>query len=251
MTSDNRQESQLENLKYKIDSLSREVHKSEVALTNLAFMKDIANRKLPKQIILEILNNNNLLESIASRSYRHVNHFYKIVLVDNLNPTGYRLTLHLWEGNYNQELLEQELIHNHRFSLWSHILLGNMASEVFRESQEFSSSNKNLNRFIYTPSTRGNIHVCNFDKKAQLYKIKNSFYEQGKTYYLHFNTIHRIIMPRNNKKLCSFVLRGPRESDLIYTYNTFYPKRGTKSTVPMMQPHELKDKFYQILEDIQ
>jgi len=47
--------------------------------------------------------------------------------------------------------------------------------------------------------------------------------------------------------ICTFVLRGPRERDYTNTYNTFYPDRDTDSSVPMMEPDQLKEKLLTIL----
>lgn len=239
--------SYLSAIEQEILSLSRDVHKKEVIDNNLKFMKKLASQNILRILIKEVLEDKNLLKTIAARSYEHVNHFDKIVLIDNHDPKGYRLTLHMWDNNYSKKVLEEELIHNHRFSFWSHVYFGNLVSENFIESKHNSIEKKDFNKFTYRPSTTGNIHSCVFTEKKQLTKLKNLCVAQGKTYYLNYRTIHRVLLPKKGHMLCTFVLRGPREREFTNTYNTFYPERGIQSSVPMMTPLQLKHKLVKLL----
>lgn len=245
----NQKKKMLDIVEEELTNLSRDVHNENVIDNHLDYIKDLAKRDIPTRIIKEILGDNKTLETIAARSYEHVNHFDKIVLVDNKDPKGFRLTLHSWNCNYGKEIPDQELIHNHRFSFWSHIFRGNLVAETFSETQSFSIEKKTFNKYIYTPSTTGNIHTCSFQEKAQLNKLADSTQTQGDTYYLKFNTIHRILLPKSGENLCTFVLRGPREREYTNTYNTFYPDRGINSNVPMMKPDQLEGKLKKILGD--
>lgn len=227
--------------------LPRNVHQENVISDNLEYVKDLAKRDIPTLIINEILDDDNLLQTIAGRSYEHVNHFDKIVIVDNPDPKGFRLTLHSWNGNYGEEIAKEELIHNHRFSFWSHVFRGRLVSENFVESPLFSVEKKNFNKYVYRPSKTGNIHSCTFDKESQLTKLDNIYVDKGETYYLSFTTTHRVMLPKNGNKLCTFVLRDPREREYTNTYNTFYPDRGITSNVPMMTPIQLREKLLRIL----
>lgn len=234
------------NIEKEILNLQRNVQQSEIRIAHLEYVKNLAKNNIPTLLIKEILQNESLLKTIAERSYEHVNHFDKIVLINNPDPQGFRLTLHLWNYNYDKKILDEELIHNHRFSFWSHIYRGTLLSENFEETPYFSIEKKNFKKFIYTPSKTGNIHTCSFEKNVQLTKIGDTRVECGETYYLDFKTIHRVILPRD-KNLCTFVLRGPRERDHTNTYNTFYPDRGIESSVPMMKSSQLKQKLLTIL----
>ena len=213
----------------------------------MEYVKDLAQKDIPTIIIKEILNNNDLLQKVSQQSYEHVNHFDKIVIIDNKDAKGFRLTLHCWNGNYGQKIVDEELIHNHRFSFWSHIFRGRMVSENFVESSCMSIEKKTFNKYIYKPSQTGNIHSCTFDSQSQLTKVDNIYVDQGETYYLSFTTTHRVTLPKNGNNLCTFVLRGPREREYTNTYNTFYPDRGIESSVPMMTPVQLKEKLLKIL----
>lgn len=243
----NQKKKTLEMIEGELANLSRDVHNQHIIDKHLNYIKDLAQRDLPTQIIKEVLSDKKILEIIAKRSYEHVNHFDKIVLVDNKDPHGFRLTLHSWNCNYGKDIPDEELIHNHRFSFWSHIFRGNLIAETFSEKKTFSIERKTFNKYIYRPSTTGNIHTCSFQEKAQLNKIEKVTKEQGETYYLKFSTIHRILLPESGTNLCTFVLRGPREQEYTNTYNTFYPDRGINSNVPMMNPDQLEGKLKKIL----
>jgi hypothetical protein len=236
----------LENIEKEVKNLSRDVHNQSIVNKNLDYIKSLAQKKIPEQLIKEILVDEKALETIAKRSYEHVNHFDKIVLIDN-DPSGFRLTLHSWNCNYGKEIPDEELIHNHRFSFWSHIFRGKLVAENFAEAEEFSIEKKTFNKYVYRPSDTGNIHTCTFQEKAQLNKIEKTTKIQGESYYLNFDTTHRILLPESGTNLCTFVLRGPRERDYTNTYNTFYPDRGIESNVPMMTADQLKEKLQKIL----
>ncbi len=239
----------LKTIEKELYSLPNDVHDNLIAQNNFEYLKNLVRMDVPTLLIKEILSNEKLLDEIASRSYEHVNHFDKIVLIDNPNPKGYRLTIHSWNCNYGKEILDEELIHNHRFSFWSHIFRGTLTSENFLEAKEFSIEKKTFNRYIYRPSKTGNIHDCEFDAKAQLNKVETITYKPGDIYYLNYKTTHRILLPKEGENLCTFVIRGPREREYTNTYNTFYPEMGKSSNVPMMTKENLNKKLIKILED--
>ncbi len=243
--------STLSDLKDKILVLDKNVHAQSTIDGNITFMKELVKQDIPKKLLVEILDDPDVLREIASRSYEHINHFSKIVIIDNPDPRGYRLTAHLWTGSQAKKAAKEELIHSHRFSLWSHIFCGQMTSQNFLEVEKHSYERKDFRRYVYRPSKTGNIHSCNFDKIAQLERQKDNVVSAGDVYYLNYLTTHRVVFPQDDPCLCTFVLRGPREREFTHTYNTFYPERGIESSVPMMKPSELKKKLEFILESAQ
>ncbi|WP_208354224.1 hypothetical protein [Pseudaestuariivita rosea] len=241
----------LEDISKSIYALDTDASNPAVIESNLEFMHGLAKAGMPRLILKELVQSKADLVEIAARSYEHVNHFTKVVLVDNANTNGYRLTLHVWTRAQAEEAQKEELIHDHRFSFWSHIVCGNMRSENFHEAEEPSYERKDFRRYIYRPTQTGNIHSCEFDANAQLIREPDKIVPQGDVYYLSYTTTHRVVFPTEHPCLCTLVLRGPRERNHCFTYNTFYPKRGMDSSVPMMSPRELKDKLEFVLECIQ
>lgn len=98
---------------------------------NLNLVRRLGEAPCISGLIGGILQDDVLMDEIAGRSYRHVNHFDKIVLVDTGAQLGYRLTLHAWCPPYTEKELKDELIHDHRFSFWSTILTGRLVSQNF------------------------------------------------------------------------------------------------------------------------
>lgn len=229
--------------------LSRDTGDESVVAGNLACLREFVADDVPTRVIQEVLDSPELLRIVSRRSYQHVNHFDKIVLVDPGDPMGYRLTLHYWPGGYDSKVMQQELIHNHRFSFWSHIYRGTLRMENFAEGDLSEEGGHLLRRYIYRPTTVGNIHSCEFDCEARLQKQSVSEYAQGECYYLHYKSTHRVVLPEGSDRICTMVIRGPRERDYTNTYNTFYPERGMESSVPTMQTDMLERKLNEILEE--
>lgn len=238
-----------ETVKQQLAELPRDTKDPAVAENNLAYLENLVQQGVPTLIIREILADQELLETISGRSYRHVNHFDKIVVVDSKDPNGYRLTLHYWPGSYESHVMKQELIHNHRFSFWSHIFRGTLHMEFFGETSVDDPEHQMLRRYVYRPTTVGNIHSCEFDGETRLERKGESAYPQGSCYYLHYLETHRVTLPEGRGRICTMVIRGPREREFTNTYNTFYPERGMDSNVPNMEPATLERKLKEILEE--
>ena len=236
-----------ETVKQQLSELPRDTRSPAVVEENLAYLRSLVSENVPTRLIQEVLDNEELIEIISARSYRHVNHFDKIVLVDG-DPLNYRLTLHYWPGAYDSRVLEQELIHNHRFSFWSHIFRGTLRMENYAEVATNGGGQQKLRRYVYRPTAVGNIHSCEFDGEAILEKKNDAAYPQGECYYLHYMSTHRVMLPEGNTRICTMVIRGPREREFTHTYNTFYPERGMESSVPNMEPDVLTRKLGEILE---
>jgi hypothetical protein len=145
------------------------------------------------------------------------------------------------------------LIHDHRFSFWSHIFRGTLTMDFFAEATTISDGQQALRRYVYRPTavgntTVGNIHSCEFDCDTRLEKTGEAAYLQGSCYYLNHLSTHRVTLPEGGNRICTMVIRGPRERQYTHTYNTFYPERGTESKVPTMEPDVLERKLREILE---
>jgi hypothetical protein len=236
-------------VKRQLSELPRDTKNSAIVEENLAYLRSLVSQNVPSRLIQEVLDSEELLEIISARSYHHVNHFDKIVVVDSEDPLSYRLTLHYWPGAYDTRVMNQELIHNHRFSFWSHIFRGTLRMENYAEAPMIGVGQQVLRRYVYRPTVVGNIHSCEFDGEARLEKKDDTAYPQGECYYLHYLATHRVTLPEGNSRICTMVLRGPREREYTNTYNTFYPEQGMESSVPTMEPVVLERKLREILEE--
>lgn len=216
---------------------------------NLAFVTDIGGPARMIQLIDDILTHEEDLVTIAARSYRHVNHFDKIVLVDSVDRRGYRLTLHLWDPPYTESEINDELIHDHRFSFWSTILVGTLVSENF----EPSPSGRPYRQYTYLPekvadgATASNFYE--FVSQTGLVQLAESVERSGNSYYLAYHRTHRVVLPRD-AMTCTLVLRGPRERERSNVFNTAYPTQSTRMTNVMFTPQQVRAKLLRLRQTL-
>lgn len=190
---------------------------------NLAFIDQIGQPQAILSILEYVMNDKEICADIAKRSYRHVNHFDKIVLVDAEHESEYRLTLHLWLPPYTEKELNDELIHDHRFSFWSNILTGNLVSENFARTE----TGKVFRQYQYVPEKHSLSNFYSFKGEFPLSQTTTNEKIAGQSYYLSYERIHRVLLPRTDMT-CTLVLRGPRERNFSNVYNTSYPSTNTQ-----------------------
>ena len=215
--------------------------------SNLAFL-ELGWPEPMIRLLRAILTNGKALDTIADRSYRHVNHFDKIVLVDSGDRLGYRLTLHLWSPPYTEDEVNDELIHDHRFSFWSNILTGNLLSENFVVSEE----GHRYHQYQYSPEKRDVSTTSNFYEfigDTQLLTVAPSKETAGGTYFLSYDRTHRVILPQTSMT-CTLVLRGPRERNFSNVFNTSYPSQDARATNEMFTAAQLTRKLTALLDEL-
>lgn len=185
---------------------------------NLDVIRRIAEVDSVSALLSEILESRGLLSEIAGRSYRHTNHFDKIVLIDTGARFGYRLTLHLWIPPYTEAEIVDEQIHDHRFSFWSKILVGTMVFQDFVRD----ASGLPFNEFQYIPEKLGCTTVGNFYidvGESPLLESGRSGGCAGHAYHLPYSQIHRVVLPMESMT-CTLVLRGPRQKNYASVFST-------------------------------
>lgn len=209
---------------------------------NAQFIEDIGRPDYFSKLIGEILEKEEALENIASRSYRHVNHFDKIVLFDDENPEHARLTLHLWRPPYTVDETHDELIHDHRFSFWSKVLCGSLRSEVFERTEEDGPDTQLYRSFSYCPETADieNFYTHRGDVRLKVRRYQQTDRDQG--YFLKFDTIHRICLPER-QAVSTIVLRSPRLRDHSTVYNTVYPATDVRVRNTFFSPKGVAERL--------
>jgi hypothetical protein len=189
--------------------------------TNLALVSELAQPQRFAEFLDGLLTDDARLAAIASRSYRHANHFDKIVLADLGDPQGYRVTLHLWNPPYTDAEAEHERIHDHRFSFWSGILVGELISQNYERS---TVEGMPIGEYQYVPEKQGAATVSNryrFVGETRLAERPRSVHAAGSSYHLSYDSIHGVALPRSSMT-CTLVLRGPRERD----HSSFFASSG-------------------------
>lgn len=210
---------------------------------NLDYISTISDPEIFIGILDNFLTNEQLLKEVAQKSYRHINHFDKIVLFDNDDPNSFRLTLHLWEPPYSHKERTDEQIHSHRFSFWSSVLSGTLVSENFEECE-----NGNVyESFSYCPENRDIKNFYTHEGPIKLKKTTTSRAENSTSYFLKNVGIHRIVVP-DEHPVVTLVLRSPRVRDYSIVYNTKYPKNDLSYENLFFTYEEVKKKLLFVKE---
>lgn len=106
-------------------------------------------------ILKSILKDEEKLQSIAQKSYRHVTGFIKIVLLEGSPPYGYKFRLHIWwpEKDRDLSMLVVEDKHAHKWDIASHMLYGGFEDQLYEFSPSNKAEQKVYNKFIETINT--------------------------------------------------------------------------------------------------
>lgn len=210
------------------------------------------------ELISEIVNSRSLLEQIASRSYRHINHFDKIVLVDAPSATGHRLTMHLWNPPYLEAERNEELVHDHRFSFTSQVLFGQLKSLEYvaigasPDDDDYDDDIRLVRTFRYRPQIVNSTTVSNvyeYVGHSHLLLSGTRCREAGEVYDLNYPEVHRVLLPAD-APTCTLVLRGPRERAFSHVFSTEYPGADLNvSNTPMIRV-DLAERLELVLAEL-
>lgn len=220
----------------------------ETIARNLSLIAYLGRPDTAVPMLKEVLLSERLLGEVAARSYRHINHFDKIVLVGNDDPAAYRLTLHLWRPPYSETQVRDELIHGHRFNFWSTILTGTLTSENYLRSVQGQA----FREYRYVPELRAQTFrdFYEFAGETHLAASNTSVRRAGESYYLSAPSIHKIVLPRRTMT-CSLVLRGPRLRHYSTVFNTAYPAQNAQFDNTMFSPGELAERLGALLHALE
>lgn len=101
-------------------------HHSQESLNALETLFEPIDRDFLYDLIEQIINDDNLLTSIAKASYRNVTGFLKIVLVTGPKQDDWKIRLHVWEQKE-----EKEFPHNHKWDFYSKIISGYLQQDLY------------------------------------------------------------------------------------------------------------------------
>lgn len=121
---------------------------------------------------------------VAARSYRHGNGFLKVVLLD----AGFKLRLHLWLPGAACE----ENIHDHRWSIASTILAGELHSEIWADAANDEQFDLQAREYRYQAASRGLPAQAAELQRSTLRLIERNCRTAGSHYALPPATLHRI-----------------------------------------------------------
>jgi hypothetical protein len=228
-----------------LDDLPR-AHDAPTIADNLRLIARLGRRERMHGLLDALLADAPALARVGGRSYRHTNHFDKIVLVDSGDPDGYRLTLHLWDPPYSAAEAADEQIHDHRFNFWSSVLAGELRCQNYARAERGAP----IGEYRYVPEKRDVATVGNFYRHvgdALLVEQPPSVQPAGSSYHLCHEQIHRVVLPRT-ALTCTLVLRGPRQRAYASVFST--TTRYEPSANVMFSPAELAARLRRLREAI-
>lgn len=161
--------------------LQRHGHADETLAELLA---NTATANWQAELCAALLTDDEFATQVAARSYRHGNGFLKVVLLDQ----GFKLRLHLWLPGASCE----ENIHDHRWSIASTILAGDLHSEIWADATNDEHFDLQAHEFLYQaakgaqPATTLSLH------QSALRLVRRQRLAAGSHYALPPATLHRI-----------------------------------------------------------
>jgi hypothetical protein len=181
------------------------------------------------------------LRAVAGQSYRHINHFDKIVLIGSPDPAAYRLTLHSWALPFEEDEVLEETIHDHRFDFWSNVLYGTQVSFNYVEDP----AGLTYRKYRYTPENR-EVKFSEFYEYRGEFKLQphsvDTRHEGSQYHMLAGKEIHQVLVSFD-EPMASLVLRGPRVRSYANCFNTTYPVEGKAFANVMFTPEQLRAKL--------
>lgn len=144
-----------------------------------------------KQLLLDIVQNDELLEKIAARSYLHSLGFYKIVLVDSVKDlngkkeTKCQLRFHVWQPNSDSVPIVESL-HEHSFDFISTVLCGNLENQSFIKYELLPHELNILNIILNKVKTLSKDELIEIDRQVE-YQLCHELMKMGSEQYTKMN----------------------------------------------------------------
>jgi hypothetical protein len=204
-------------------------------------LAEISAPAVIKSLLDGVRSDPQALRAVAGRSYRHINHFDKIVLIGSPDPAAYRLTLHSWALPYEEDEVLEETIHDHRFDFWSNVLFGTQVSFNYIEDPAGSTYRK----YRYSPENRevkfSEFYEYRGEVKLQAHSV-DTRHEGSQYHMLAGKEIHQVLVSFD-EPMATLVLRGPRLRSYANCFNTSYPAEGKWFANEMFTPEQLRAKL--------
>lgn len=149
-----------------------------------AFLAKTATTDWQAALCHELLTDDEWAADVALRSYWHGNGFLKIVLLNQ----GFKLRLHLWFPGTACE----ENIHDHRWSIASAILAGELHSEIWADT-DTKRAELLAQEYRYEATCAGQMpRAVPLVERTPLQFIGRTCHTAGNSYALPPETLHRI-----------------------------------------------------------
>lgn len=172
----------LQALSYRIAAHLQQSGEADHALARL--LAGTATTDWQARLCHSLLTDDAFAAEVAARSYRHGNGFLKVVLLDR----GFKLRLHLWFPGMPCE----ENIHDHRWSIASTIIAGELHSEIWADAENDAVFDLKAQEYRYLAAVRGQPTRAVLLERTSLRLLERTCHRVGSSYALPTSTLHRI-----------------------------------------------------------
>ena len=185
-----------------------------------------------------VLDDDALIDEIASRSCEHSNGFDKITLISPKDK-AFQLRLHTWLPT--RRVLKPEDVHNHSWDFSSIILFGSL------RMQQYEISKEGLAMFHYRYAVQPFDAAIKYIAKQRLSCVFDLQMMPGSCYTLSHKVLHRALTA--DVATATLVLQGPFLSADASIFTTTRLRLNEKSELPMkwFKRADLKPKLQETL----
>lgn len=209
--------------------------KKDRALLNLYnFCQEYAAEALQ-----QILDDNELLASIAEKSTIHSNNFSKIVLA---SENGWKLRLHIWE---DVDYVQEHEPHNHRWDFYSYILCGNIINEIVEEVND----NGTFLKCAAHETKIGQTRVYDKIGIKSLKVVSEDEIEKDECYRMKSDVIH-IAKIQKNTFTATLFLTSPAKEDVSIVYMPDLKEPPSDKVLNPFTVQMLKNKIGNVLANL-
>jgi len=180
-----------------------------------------------ESVVDMVTNNPGLWSDTLRSSYRHANGFHKIVLLQGPN---FKLRLHHFVPDSTMNLPPAEHIHDHRWPFASHIVKGNLCMDLFQLADVNSGNMPPTHAFLYDSAKDEGGFNAMYEGLQNVVHLKNVTYEQGTTYHMQPEEMHRIVA--NSEPCTTLMLTGKPISKFCHFYAQTPPTFEQTRTIP-------------------
>ena len=183
-----------------------------------------------------VLDDPELEQQIASRSYTHSNGFDKIVLIDSKEPE-YKVRFHVWWPSESTVYIED--VHNHSWDFSSVILTGAFKFQVFQPEDQ------GVALYHYRKTLlQGNEHSMDYMGQSKLSCTFDSIIITGCSYMLSRDVLHRV-SSIDNQVTSTLLIQGP----VVKTASDIFTDQPDHKAIPIrpFESSELRQKLQNYL----
>jgi hypothetical protein len=188
------------------------------------------------EVIDRVLYQPRELAAVVSRSYAHPNGFRKLAVATS--DDGTRLRVHHW----STEDTEPSNVHNHRWSLASAVIVGQLRSALFADA----TVGDLVERYSFLPSQPGGQYTLSPNGMGTIRMTSVATYGPGTTYALDAAQLHRVQAGRGT---LTVVLSGPpeRESTDVFRSASFAPQ---SKDLPLLPADAVRESLDMLAESL-